>query len=147
MRGELAISEEKFATLFEEEKTTSRNDSAKEIFGRSFDELTAHDMHSLVEQVLKGLYMFRKNVPFNFVKMINLCFAHPQTSLIDKNNLRLALELFDFDINELNSGLFIVEQDVILNEGLAKERGSPERPSHELFFGAFTQAKAAELNN
>lgn len=133
--------------MFEEEKTKSRNQSANEIFGRNYEELSEKDMHSLVEQVLRGLYMFRKNAPFGFVKMINLCFSHPKTSLIDKNNLKVALELFDFDINELNSGFFIVEQDVILNEGLPKERGSPERPSHELFFGACKSDKAPALIN
>lgn len=90
---------------------------------------------------MKGLFMFRKNMPFGFVRMVNMCLGHPMTRFLDRNNLRVALELFDFDINKLNSDLFVVEQDVFLAEGLKSEGDVKDKACSEVFFPRVEESK------
>lgn len=84
--------------------------------------------------------MFRKNCPFNFVDTVNLCLEHKNTRFIDKQNLLLGLQLFDFDINELNSGRLLAEQGVVMTETLNSEIGDPNLNCYEQFYSIEKQA-------
>ena len=87
--------------------------------------------------------MFRKNCPFNFVDTVNLCLEHPNTRFLDKQNLLLGLQLFDFDINELNSGRLLAEQGVIMTETLKSEVEDTELNAYERFYSISKQENVA----
>lgn len=130
--------------MFEADVRATKEAAAQEIFGKGYGDLTAGDLHELAEEMMKGLLMFRKNAPFGFVRMINLVLGHPATRFLDRNNLRVALELFDFDINELNGCSFLVEQDVDMQEGLKSEQPLKDVSCHEVFFGPSTPSELGQ---
>ena len=66
--------------------------------------------------------MFKRNCPFNFADMVNLVLEHPNTNYLDKTGLRLGLDMFDFDLEKMNSDKLLVERPVFLNEVLDSEK-------------------------
>jgi len=126
------------ARLFADDIKETKEDTARNLLKKPYREVTAAELAELSEEILKGLLMFRKNAPFSFVNTINLVLGHPNTPFLTKNNLRIALELFDFDLNELNADKFIVEQDVDWAEALPSEEPLDGVRCHEAFFQSST---------
>lgn len=107
--------------LFEKDVEGEKEKFSQLIFKKGYNEVNTAELHGLVEQIMEGLFMFRKSCPSNFVNMVNFCMNHHETSYLDKNNLKISLEIFDFDVNKMNNRSLIVEQDVILENCLPLE--------------------------
>lgn len=136
MKGDFAISDADLAKLFWDDVKEQQEAVARECFKKPYKSLTGADLNNLTEELLKGMLMFRKNAPFGFVRMVNLVLGHPNTSFLTKNSLRVCLDMFDFDLNELNSDKFIVEQDVDLAEGIESEKPLEGQSCHQRYFGS-----------
>lgn len=116
---------------------------SRKLFNKPYREVTGAELAGITDDIIKGMLMFRKNAPFSFVEMVNLVLGHPNTPYLSKNSLRVALELFDFDLNALNSHKFIVEQDVDLSEALPSEEPLDGSRCYHAFFQPVQTAPTA----
>ncbi len=62
------------------------------------------------------MYFFKKSTPADLGEILTLLFNHPQSGFVVKNNLSIALRLFDIDINELNNQYFLYESPVVFTD-------------------------------
>lgn len=135
LKGNFAASEEQLATLFAEDVARAKDELSMQLFGKAHSLLTKQDLHGLTNQLLSGLYMFRRNCPFNLPDLIALVFEHPRTDFLDKNSLLVGLEMFDFDLEAMNADKLLVERPVVISEMVESERRGKEEGCFEHFYG------------
>ena len=103
LHGVLAISNVELATLYGKENLQKNEELARVLFGKVFDEITKVDLHDLTEEILRSLFLVRKNMPDNFPEILNFVIWHKNLDFLDRINISQGLKLFDFDLEQINA--------------------------------------------
>ena len=88
---------------------------SSQLFGKAYHKVTATDLNHLVEEMLRSLFLIRKNMPDNFPDILNLALWHPNLDFLDRNNIIQGLRLFDFDVDRLNAATPLAQTPVLLD--------------------------------
>jgi hypothetical protein len=84
----------------------------------------------MTEEILRNLFMVRKNMPDNFPDILNFTLAHPQLNFLDKNNIFQGMKMFDIDIEALNAVKVIAQKAMTIEVAELRSTGSSAARTH-----------------
>lgn len=55
------------------------------MFSKSYESVSAFELHELIEELVKFIYLNRKNLTLEFLTTVNFALTHPHTDVVDYN--------------------------------------------------------------
>lgn len=89
-------------SYFAEEKEKEK--FCKKMFNKPSREVNSAELHELCVEVMRSLYINRRNCSQTFLQAVQLIFEHPLTNVVDQENLRGAFKLFKLESDKLFTG-------------------------------------------